>query len=80
MKQVENECVGCETCTMGFGCPMLQVTSYTCDTCGDEAEYSIDDYDLCESCAYKYLNWLLNDVYSVQELAKLVDVECKTID
>lgn len=52
----ENLCVGCETCTLGSACPLLNATTYECDVCGQEAAYRIEEYDLCSECAHKYLD------------------------
>ena len=52
MKRIENECVGCPAgmpC-LGDSCPKRHVEHIYCDRCGDEADYRLEDEDLCESC------------------------------
>ncbi len=54
MKQVENECVGCELPCIGPACRYRNVIRYYCDECGDEIGpddmYRVDNEDLCEYC------------------------------
>ena len=79
MREIENQCVGCETCTLGSGCPLLRVEVITCDVCGDEAKYSIDDQDYCADCAAERLKEIF-DSLSIEEQAEVLDVNCKRID
>jgi len=72
MRTIENQCVGCETCTLGSGCPLLKVEVIECDSCGDPAEYHIDDSDYCERCAIEYLNRIFNEC-TIDEMAEMLD-------
>ena len=73
-----NECVGCETCTLGFGCPLLNVRYRFCDVCDpddeEEAVYNIDGQDTCEDCAYEYLKELFNGC-TIEEQADALGVQ-----
>jgi len=81
MIEIENQCVGCETCTLGSGCSLLHVQCIYCDECGsDEAKYHIENMDYCEECANKYLDELFHDISSVEEKAELLDLNCNRID
>lgn len=54
----ENECVGCEVCTMGKSCPKLDVLHVVCDKCGEEVEdlYWLFGFQLCPDCVLKMLD------------------------
>lgn len=81
MQTVENQCVGCETCTLGMGCSLRHVIISTCDECGlDDAKYHIDGKDYCEECADKYLNQLFIDSFSIPQKAEIIDVTFEIID
>lgn len=76
MKRIENHCVGCETCTLGYGCSQLNVVIFYCDECGDpDAKYRIDNRDYCEECAEKYLDSIFHCINSIREKAEILDVE-----
>ena len=55
MYEIENHCVGCETC-IGSHCKYRSVIVYYCDECkeelGDEI-YDVDGKELCEECTLK---------------------------
>lgn len=77
--KIENYCVGCETCTLGYGCPLLHVETYYCDLCDcGEVEYRVDDLDLCQDCANKYLNDMFNEC-TMEEKAEMLGVNYKQI-
>ena len=73
MRNIENQCVGCETCTLGSGCSLLHVEVDTCDICDDTAECSLDGKDYCVECANEYLNELFNEL-SITEKAEAMGV------
>jgi len=76
MRKIENHCVGCETCTLGLGCSLLNVLVFYCDVCGDpDAKYHIDGMDYCENCAHEYLDGLFHDVFSITEKAEIVSAD-----
>lgn len=79
MREIENQCVGCETCTLGNGCSLLRVEVFTCDICGDSAKYRIDNADYCDECAGRFLNDLFNEL-PVTEKAEALDVNCMMLD
>lgn len=73
MRIVENQCVGCETCTLGSGCPLLNVAYYQCDQCeNEEAQYCIDDNDLCYDCAVEYLCSIFKEALTIEEMAEVL--------
>lgn len=74
MKVIENNCVGCDTCTLGNGCSLLNVVTNICDTCGDEASFHIEESDLCYDCANEYLNNIW-DTLSIKEKANAIDID-----
>lgn len=83
MRKIENDCVGCPEgmgC-LGSSCPYVNVLRYYCDECGsDNAEYTIDGTDLCESCAENYLLDLFNEM-TINEKAEALGVDiCKVED
>jgi len=75
VRRIENECVDCETCTLGSGCPLLRVEVIECDNCGEPADYHIEDSDYCESCAIDYLKDLFTESFSVGQMAEVLDCE-----
>ena len=79
MRTVENQCVGCETCTLGSGCSLLRVEVFTCDVCGDDADYHIGGKDYCEECENKYLNDRFDEL-AVTEKAEVLDINCTRLD
>lgn len=79
MWKTENQCVGCETCTLGRGCPLLNVSYCECDSCGDDAEYRIDGKDYCRNCAVKYLDEMFYGL-PIDEKADLLGVSFEIID
>lgn len=79
MTTYENNCVGCETCTLGSGCPMLRQEVVTCDLCGDDAVYQIDGTDCCEECAAKYLAEIFKENYTVKEMASMVNAKLQEL-
>ena len=68
----EDQCVGCETCTLGNGCPLKNVTVITCDRCGDDAVCRIDDSDYCADCANEYLDQVFEESFTIQEKSDLL--------
>lgn len=52
MLNIENHCVGCETC-IGKHCRNRSVQVYYCDRCGEELGdeiYDVNGEELCEYC------------------------------
>ena len=78
MRRIENQCVGCETCTLGSGCSLLHVVVYSCDRCGDDAEYHIDGLDYCTECAEEYLNSLFHSL-DIEEKAEVIDASIESL-
>lgn len=78
MIRKENLCVGCETCTLGRGCPLLNVTVYECDVCGQEAVYQIEDQDLCAECAHEVLDEQFSGL-SLTEKAEAIGAELRML-
>ena len=79
MKVTVDECVGCppNMGCLGSGCPYKNSYYYECDHCGAEyVDYRIDDIDLCDECADKYLNELFNEC-TIAEKAEMLDVDYK---
>lgn len=78
---IEDQCVGCETCTLGHGCPLLHVTYYMCDNCKEsEAIYRIDGTDYCETCAEEYLDNLFHEIDTISEKAEVIGINCERIN
>lgn len=78
MKKIENECVGCpqEMGCIGNACPYKRVTHFYCDQCGEDgAMYVIDNEDLCEECAEKYLEEVFRNEYTISEKAKMLKIQ-----
>lgn len=78
MRRLENQCVGCDTCTLGHGCPMLNVQVVECDRCGDSAAFNIDGEDYCFDCALDMLKEEFNR-YSISEMAEMLDKNCEEV-
>ena len=79
MLRIENQCVGCETCTLGSGCSLLNVWVYECDECGEDAAYRIDGVDYCENCARKMLEDTIAEC-TIDEMADMLDLKIEIID
>ena len=78
MIKYESECVSCGLPCLGGGCPYYSVPVYYCDECGErDAEYTIDEQDLCEDCAKKYLIHEFENM-DVSEMAELLDISLET--
>lgn len=80
MKRIENECVGCPTdigC-MGEACPYRNVERFYCDLCGNDAEYVVDDEELCEDCARKRILEAFNN-FDIYEQAEMLDISLHCI-
>ena len=74
MRRRENQCVDCGLPSLGDSCPYRNVEVVYCDICGDEgAEYEVDNQDMCEECAKKYVQESLDDL-TLSEKAKLLDI------
>ena len=80
MKRTENECVGCppDIGCIGDACPYRNVEHIYCDLCGEEAEYIVDDEDLCEYCAKKRIFEVFND-FDIFEQASMLDIGLRRI-
>lgn len=55
MTKIETKCMICGLPCTHEACPYYNVEVHYCDICGYEADYCIDDEDLCEECAEKML-------------------------
>lgn len=75
MTRYESGCVNCGLPCWGKACPNYRVKTMICDTCKDEAEYTIEGEDFCKSCAKQYLLQVIKDNYSVEELCEILDME-----
>lgn len=81
MRKTENECVGCppDLGCLGSGCPNRNVEYVYCDLCGEEAEYIIEDEELCEECAKMRLleafNW-----HDIEEKANMLGISLEFIE
>ena len=73
MINYEDQCVGCEICTLGNGCPLKRVMTILCDQCGDDAICRIDDTDLCAECADQLLNQTFDESFTIREKAEMLD-------
>lgn len=73
MIKKENQCVGCDLPCLYHSCPYYEIEVPYCDTCGDEADYHIEDNDYCEECAKSHLT-LLFTTYSIAEQAEILDL------
>lgn len=79
MKVIEDRCVQCGLPCLGKSCPNQNVVIYYCDYCQiDEAEYQLNDKDICNSCAEEYLNFCFEDM-SISDKAMLLGVQLKYI-
>ena len=79
MRKSENLCVGCETCTLGSACSLLHASVAVCDICGDDnAQFVIDDREMCFDCAYEYLNDAFAEL-DMDEKAKALGARFETI-
>lgn len=74
----ENQCVDCGLPCMKSACPYYRVFVAYCDRCGEYADYRIDDSDLCEKCAKKFLAEVF-DEYIIEEKAELLKLDCEQI-
>lgn len=82
MLKYENECVNCpsDIGCISEGCPYRKVKHFYCDCCGeDDAKYRIDDYDLCEPCATKYLNDIFVE-FTTEDKATFLGISMKRIE
>ncbi len=80
MRAVENECVGCSPYLgcIGEACQYRNVERVYCDLCGDEAEYIVDDEELCEDCAKKRILEVFNN-FDIFEQASMLDIGLQNI-
>ena len=79
MRRIENHCVNCQIPCMGVGCKYLNVEVCYCDRCGNYAKYILDGFELCNSCADKYLDEVFK-TYSVDEKANMIDIEIEELE
>ena len=57
MKEITNECVGCDLPCMGSSCPNRNVVRLYCDKCKEEAVlYDYNGQELCIDCIEKTLD------------------------
>ncbi len=80
MRTVENECVCCppDLGCIGSSCQYRNVEHIYCDLCGDEAEYIMDDEELCEGCVKKRILEAFNN-FDIFEQADMLDVSLRNI-
>ena len=79
MKIAENQCVQCGLPCLGSLCPYQNISVYYCDLCkSDEAEYRMNDMDICKSCAEQYLYFRFDDL-TLKQKAELLGVKLKHI-
>lgn len=71
MIKIETNCVACGLPCTHESCPFYNVKVHYCDICGYEADYCIDNEDLCEECAKKVLKNVFEDE-SVSKQAKIL--------
>lgn len=76
-----NECVGCppEMGCMGAACPNKNVERHVCDECGNEAEYALDDEELCKDCLREILDKAWNEI-DIEEKAAMLEMELEKLD
>ena len=75
MRILENECVGCppDIGCIGTACPHRNVERVYCDLCGNDAEYVVDDEELCEACSRKRIMEAFNN-FDIYEQAEMLDI------
>ncbi len=73
MIKFENQCYGCDIPCVGSSCSQLNVEVHYCDTCGEEAIYSIDNEDFCYECLKDYLEQCFKDL-SISEQCERLDL------
>ena len=71
MKIQECHCVDCGLPCLYSSCPYYNVTVVYCDECGYYAKYTMDDQDLCEECAEKYVDGAWNDLTLTDKIEAL---------
>ena len=72
----EDCCVGCpQGC---INCGRKRVEVHKCDSCGNYAQYQIDDEDLCEDCAEDTLVERFKEL-TVHDMARMLDVYYKEL-